>query len=138
MKKLYSLHHRVSEIGFLDTRNGPKNGSNVSWTRLFFIFLPNFLAYLWIFQSFAVTGKFNIWKIIKYGKQNEEMSCSTCLQPISPWHCIYLIPRFWVEILLNQSRDISSEWKKLEINYTSVRWNFIINLRKHEKKRING
>ena len=31
----------VLEIGFSGTRNQPKNGFKASWTRIFFIFLPN-------------------------------------------------------------------------------------------------
>ena len=58
---------------------------------LYFLFVK-FLAYLMIFQSFlahafhAPLGKLSN-TMAKMGPKNEVKPCSTCLQPISRWHC---------------------------------------------------
>ena len=79
---------QVPKIQFLVTWNLPKNGFKTSWSRLFFIFLPNILPYLKIFWSFAAPPVHSTLYIIKYGKaltKNEEKPCYICLQPIPQW-----------------------------------------------------
>ena len=44
---------RVYEIGFLRLEINARNWSNASWTRFFFIFWPNFMPFLIMFQSSA-------------------------------------------------------------------------------------
>ena len=85
------------------TRNQPKNGFKARWTRLFFIFYQIFGIFddFSKFQSIYQCNWF--WKIIKSAKilaKNEEKPCSTCIIPISPWHCMYPNPGFRVPVLL--------------------------------------
>ena len=58
----------VPEIGFLGNQNQPKNGLKASWTRFFFIFLPNFCHIWWFFKVSQHLRYTPLWKIIKYGK----------------------------------------------------------------------
>ena len=88
---------RVFEIGFSATRNQLKNGK---LTKLFLILFAKYLAYLMIFQSSAVPNlrQTPLWKIIINMAKNEEKSCSTWLKLISPLHCWYPKPGFWVPV----------------------------------------
>ena len=55
----------LPEIGFSGTRNQPKSGFFHKLGQGFFYFLPKFLAYLMIYQSFSE----ELWKIKKFGKK---------------------------------------------------------------------
>jgi len=93
---------RIPEIRFSGTWNQPKSGLMSSRTRLFFIIFAKFSAIFDDFSKFrSIFCYAPLWKIIKYGKilaKNEEKPCSTCLQPISPWHDGYPKCKFRVPI----------------------------------------
>ena len=82
----------VSDIGFLGTRNQPKECVSLRqvWTRIFFL----------LCQSHKIFDDFKKWqRVLKYSAKREEKLCSSSLKSISS---VMALPKLEIQVLVTQ------------------------------------